>query len=201
MLTPTKNNRLKGSLIALAAIMNWCWSAPCQSADTGMDVTFNAKIIENTCQISLANDGKVSIPMVSKSWFYNVDGSPRLQPMDDVGGTPFTVKIENCTVGSQAPQKFIFSFQPQNKQWPASTRQVFMNETDEAAGGAANTGVVIFSKTLNTNVLNSDGTSSVELIANEEWETDYPFYARLQNTGAVSAGKVTSHVLVNATYE
>ncbi|WP_235403544.1 MULTISPECIES: fimbrial-like protein [Enterobacter] len=201
MLTPNKNYRLKGSILTLAAIMNWCWSAPCQSADAGMDVTLNANIVENTCQISIANNGKVSLPTVSKSWFYNVDGTTRLQPTDDAGGTPFAVKIDNCPLDDQVPQKFIFSFQPQSKEWPESTRQVFINETSVAAGGADNTGVVIFSKAHNTNVLSSEGNSSVELVANEKWGTEYPFYARLQNTGAVSVGKVTSRVLVNAIYE
>ncbi|WP_252152187.1 hypothetical protein [Enterobacter sp. SGAir0187] len=94
-----------------------------------------------------------------------------------------------------------FSFQPQTKQWPIGSRQVFINETSVTEGGADNTGVVIFSKALNTNVLNSDGTSNVALDAGTEWATEYDFYARLQNTGPVTSGKVTSRVLVNATYQ
>ncbi|EHX9387100.1 fimbrial protein, partial [Escherichia coli] len=34
----------------------------------------------------------------------------------------------------------------------------------------------------------------------DSWAKDYQFYARLQNTGTVKAGKVTSRVVVDATY-
>lgn len=166
-----------------------------------MDVTLNANIVENTCQVSIPGDGKVHLPIVSKSWFYNADGSTRLQPTDAASGTAFTVKVDSCPGEGTQVSRLNFSFQPQSKTWPAGTRQVFINETPAAEGGAANTGVVIFSTNLNANVLNTDGSSGVVLNAKTTWATEYDFYARLQNTGPVSAGKVTSRVLVNATYE
>jgi type 1 fimbria pilin len=164
-----------------------------------MDVTLNARIIENTCQISLSDNGKVHLPTVSKSWFYNSDGSSRLQPTDAATGTVFNVKVDSCP-GANI-NRLNFSFQPQSKQWPSGTHQVFINETAATAGGAANTGIVIFSSALNTNVLNSDGSSSVAVEPQTQLAGEYEFYARLQNTGAVSVGKITSQVLVNATYE
>lgn len=201
MLRNTKILSLKRFTL-LAGLISWHWSAPCLANEAGMDVTLNANIVENTCQVSLSGDGKVQLPIVSKSWFYNPDGSTRLQPTDAASGTEFKVKVEACAGGVDNMSKVIFSFQPQSKTWPASSRQVFINETGAAAGGADNTGVVIFSKALNINVLNSDGSSSVALDASAtDFAKEYPFYARLQNTGVVTAGKVTSNVVVNATYK
>ncbi|WP_320727151.1 fimbrial-like protein [Enterobacter sp. 118C5] len=201
MLRNIKNNSLKRFTL-LAGLLSWHWSAPCLAEEPGMDITLNANIIENTCQVSISGDGKVHLPTVGKSWFYNSDGSTRLQPTDAASGTEFKVKVKECAGGAEAITKLIFSFQPQSKIWPTGSHQVFINETSVAEGGADNTGVVIFSKALNTNVLNSDGTSSVALDTNtDDWAKEYPFYARLQNTGTVTAGKVTSRVIVNATYK
>ncbi len=95
-----------------------------------------------------------------------------------------------------------FSFQPQNGIWPAESQQVFINETPATAGGAENVGIVIFSSRDNRNVVNSDGSSAVafDVSKAESYLTSYDFYARYQSTGTVSAGKVTSHVLVDAIY-
>ncbi|MCM7772497.1 fimbrial-like protein [Enterobacter asburiae] len=200
MLRNIKINSLKRFTL-LAGLLSWHWSAPCLAEEPGMDITLNANIIENTCQISLSGDGKVHLPTVSKSWFYNSDGSSRLQPTDAAAGTAFNVKVESCPGDDISVNQLNFSFQPQSRQWPSGTHQVFINETAETAGGAANTGIVIFSSTLNANVLNSDGSSNVTIEPHKPWAGEYEFYARLQNTGPVSAGKITSRVLVNATYE
>lgn len=194
-------SRTSGTVAFLVGLICWHWSASCWSEEIGMDMTIDAHIVENTCQVSIPGDGNVHLSMVGKSWFYNDDGTSRLQPTDAASGTLFAVKIGGCSDTTGAVKTLNFSFQPQSQQWPEQSRQVFINETSVAEGGASNTGVVIFSKDLNTNVLNSDGTSEVKLNAPTEWATEYEFYARLQNTGAVSAGKVTSSVLVNATYE
>ncbi|MEP8454165.1 hypothetical protein ABKV72_16385 [Enterobacter bugandensis] len=55
-----------------------------------------ANIINNTCQVSIPNDGKVILPIVGKGWFYNSDGSPRLQPGDAAGGTRFEIQLKSC---------------------------------------------------------------------------------------------------------
>lgn len=190
-----------GNFLMIAGLISGSWSAPCLSEETGMDVTFNANIIENTCQISIPGDGKVHLSIVGKSWFYNQDGSTRLQPTDAASGTGFSVRVENCAANTEAVNGVIFSFQPQTQQWPTGSHQVFINETLPAEGGAENTGVVIFSKAFNTNVLESDGSSRVAInVEAGDWAKDYAFYARLQNTGPVTAGKVTSRVIVNAIY-
>lgn len=66
-------------------------------------------------------------------------------------------------------------------------------------------GIVIFSADYKTNVLNSDGSSNVVYDVSGKssslYLTDYQFYARYQNTGAVVSGVVTSNVLVDVSYE
>lgn len=185
----------------LTALLTWPWPAPSLRAATGMDLTLNANIVENTCQVSIPGDGLVHLPTVSRFWFYNADGSSRLQPTDAASGTLFNVRIESCAADGAAVDNITFSFQPQTKQWPSGSPQVFINEIPVAEGGADNTGVVIFSKALNSNVLNADGSSSVLLDGGtDSGLKEYEFYARLQNTGPVQAGRVTSRVIVSATY-
>jgi type 1 fimbria pilin len=81
---------------------------------------------------------------------------------------------------------------------------VFANEIPASGGGAENVGVVIFSEKDNTNVVNASGTSDVIFDVSNQTEsqylTNYNFYARYQDTGIVSAGKVTTSVLVSVTY-
>jgi hypothetical protein len=63
---------------------------------------------------------------------------------------------------------------------------------------------VVFSEKNKTNVLNSDGTSKVIYDVSGQggaFLTDYQFFVRYQNIGAVAAGIVTSKVLVDVTYE
>ncbi|HDG8093634.1 TPA: fimbrial protein [Klebsiella oxytoca] len=168
----------------------------------GLDVTLQANIVENTCQISLSDNGTVHLPIVSRSWFYTNDGNPRLQPDDAASGTLFSVNVESCSGDGPTVNTMTFSFQPQNGFWPAESQQVFINETPATAGGAENVGIVIFSSRDNRNVVNSDGSSAVaiDVAKAESYLTSYDFYARYQSTGTVSAGKVTSHVLVDAIY-
>ncbi|EED4361150.1 fimbrial protein [Salmonella enterica subsp. enterica] len=195
------NCHVLGRILVIAGLIGGSGPAPCLSAETGMDVTLNANIVENTCQVSIPEDGKVHLSTVGKNWFYNPDGSTRLQPTDAASGTLFKVRVKSCVGDPSTVNALHFSFQPQTKQWPAGFHQVFINETTPAAGGTGNTGIVIFSKALNSNVLNSDGTSDVVVTTSStSLVNDYEFYARLQNTGPVTAGKVTSRVVVNAIY-
>ena len=180
------------------------WSAANYAGD-GLDVNFSARIVNNTCQISLDNGGDITLPTVMRSWFYNSDGSDRLQPTTDAGGTPFTIRVEQCDAvgsGGNTLQSLHFQFSPQSG-ITAGNKQVFINEAGN--GAATNVGVVIFSATYHTNVLNNDGESDVEYDVKgksaDDYLTEYAFYARYQNTGAVSSGKVLSNVVVNVTYE
>lgn len=197
-------NLKSGLLLAGLAGM---WSPGfCTAEDVvqeGMNVTMTANIVENTCQISLSNNGAVHLPLVSSGWFYNSDGTSRLQPNDAAGGTLFSVNIESCAGDPGSMKTMIFRFQPQNGIWPAESKQVFINDAASAVGNAQNVGIVVFSSSDNRNVVNSDGSSSVaiDVPTSANYLTSYDFYARYQNTGIVSAGKVTSHVLVDAIYQ
>ncbi|EMT6128630.1 fimbrial-like protein [Klebsiella sp. K794] len=169
----------------------------------GLDITLTANIVENTCQISISGNGTVHLPTVSRRWFYHDDGTSRLQPGDPASGTLFSVNVESCSGDAATASTLTFGFQPQNGVWPAESQQVFINETSAAAGGAENVGIVIFSTRDNRNVVNSDGSSAVVIDVSkmDYYLASYDFYARYQNTGAVTPGKVNSHVLVDAIYQ
>ena len=80
------------------------------------------------------------------------------------------------------------------------------NDKELEGDGAKNVGLVIFSDTFHQNVLKPDGSSDVVYDVTSQQKnfaylTDYDFYARYQNTGAITAGRITSNVLVNVIYE
>lgn len=193
-----------GRALLIMGVTGGLYTVPCFADENAgsLDVTITANVVENTCQISLSDNGLVHLPIVSRSWFYNSDGTTRLQPGDANSGTQFSVNVESCADDAATVNAMVFRFQPQNGTWPAESQQVFINDTPAATGGAENVGIVIFSSSDNRNVVNSDGSSSVAIdVSNTaSYLTRYDFYARYQNTGVVSAGKVTSHVLVDAIY-
>ncbi|AMJ72036.1 fimbrial protein [Enterobacter cloacae] len=172
-------------------------------AESGLDVNLTANIVNSTCKLSIENSGEIYLPNVMRSWFYNTDGSDRFTATDDAGGTPFKIHVDDCYGDSTSTAKKLnFSFSPQSGFWPGQN-QVFKSE-DTAAGSAKNVGIVVFSAKNKTNVLNSDGTSKVIYDVSGQgtaFLTDYQFYARYQNIGAVAGGIVTSKVLVDVTYE
>lgn len=172
-------------------------------AESGLDVNLTANIVNSTCKLSIENSGEIYLPNVMRSWFYNTDGSDRFTATDDAGGTPFKIHVDDCYGDSTSTaKKLSFSFSPQSGFWPGQN-QVFKSE-DTAAGSAKNVGIVVFSAKNKTNVLNSDGTSKVIYDVSGQgtaFLTDYQFYARYQNIGAVAGGIVTSKVLVDVTYE
>lgn len=194
-----------GRTLLVAGVTGGICTTPCFADSEGndLDVTIKANIVENTCQISLSDNGTVHLPTVSRHWFYNDDGSTRLQPGDAASGTLFSINVESCAGDATTVNTMTFGFQPQNGIWPAQSQQVFINETPAVSGGAENVGVVIFSTSDNRNVVNSDGTSAVAIDVSTaaNYLTSYDFYARYQNTGVVTPGKVTSHVLVDAIYQ
>jgi type 1 fimbria pilin len=169
-----------------------------------MDVNITANIINNTCYISIDNNGNIPMPIVSLSYFNDRGNPPSpLLPTDAVSGTPFNIRVEDCEDWSSGEaNRLHFTFQPRTGVFPASSRQIFINES---SNGAKNIGVVIFSAVTNTNVLNSDGMSDViydvEEKTSAQYLTNYQFYVRYQNYGPASAGEVTSSVLVSVVYD
>ncbi|EIX6434767.1 fimbrial protein [Salmonella enterica] len=196
---------MRPTLALLMALAAGQWPVAALADGNGMDVNFTARILANTCQISLENGGDVMLPTVSRDWFYNADNTNRLQPETDAGGTPFKIQVVDCDqppAGSSNSQQLHFQFAPQSGVNPTN-KQVFANNA--VSGQASNVGVVVFSDAFHTNVLNSDGGSDVvyDLSGKAEprFPADYTFYARYQNTGDVGNGVVTSNVVVDVTYQ
>jgi len=193
-------------IYSLLALILASLSVPGFADTTGIDVTLSASIMTNTCELSLPEGGNIQLPVVPRSWFYNPDGSDRFKPTDDAGGKKFTVQVTDCGGNTLGKDNTLhFTFRPQSR-GIASQKQVFVNERENAPEGAKNVGVVIFSEASHQNVLQSDGTSDVifnnaSSQSADNYLTWYTFYARYQNTGEVSSGRVTSNVLVSVTYE
>ncbi len=195
-------NVCQPGLVLLAGLAGGLMPGASQAA-SNMDVNLTANIVNSTCEISLNDGGNIYLPTVMRSWFYNSDNSNRLTPTDDEAGTPFTIHVSNCNGSSEtgtSVQKLHFSFAPKNGFWN-NQNQVFKN--DAATGAAENVGVVIFSAKDRANVLNTDGSSNVifNVTGSGNYLTDYEFYARYQNIGAVTGGSVISNVLVDVRYE
>ncbi|MCS2150252.1 fimbrial-like protein [Scandinavium manionii] len=184
---------ITGGLILLVGISQIC------TAD--VDVDIQANIINNTCQVTVENNGNIHLPIVTLSYFNTP--SAGLSPTDDTGGKSFKIRVTDCNHADA--DNLHFRFSPRSGIFPPGSRQVFINETQPAQGGAGNVGVVIFSDATHINVLNADGTSDVvydvSAQSSSQYLTDYLFYARYQNTGTASAGLVTSNVLVDVTYD
>ena len=177
---------------------------PCAShAEGDLDMNIQANILETTCKLTLQNGGAVHLPTVSIAYFSDRGSPPApILPTDQLGGYPFAVSLSECT---NMMENIHFSFAPQSGNFPTNSRQVFISELNGKPGGANNVGIVIFSKKYNTNVLKTDGSSDVNFPVDSSTfssgMTNFDFYVRYQNTGMVTAGKVTSNVLVSVSYE
>ncbi|HFV9237762.1 fimbrial-like protein [Enterobacter mori] len=202
--------RMFQSRLLVKYAMSWlalCLGFPTAGLASNLEMDMTANIINNTCQVSIPESGNVTLPTVGKSWFYTSDGSDRLKPADAAGGTRFAVQVVDCNGDdSGSGQALHFTFKPQTAQPDGISKQIFNNETPALAGGAENVGIVIFSESTNQNVLDSQGQSDVAIkIASpsdqQSYLKEYPFYARYQNYGQVSAGKVTAHALVSVIYK
>lgn len=200
--------RMFKSRVIIKNMMSWlalCLGFPAAGFASSLEMDMTANIINNTCQVSIPNDGKVNLPIVGSSWFYNSDGSPRLQPGDAAGGTRFVVQVKSCAESESGLAKTLhFEFKPQSGKFAGSSQQVFANDIPASAGGAENVGIVIFSEKNNTNVVNTTGTSDVIFDISDqnsnEYLTNYNFYARYQSTGNISVGKVTTSALISVIY-
>lgn len=202
--------RMFQSRLLVKYAMSWlalCLGFPTAGLASNLEMDMTANIINNTCQVSIPESGNVTLPTVGKSWFYTADGSDRLKPADAAGGTRFAVQVVDCKGDdSGSGQALHFTFKPQTAQPDGISKQIFNNETPALAGGAENVGIVIFSESNNQNVLDSNGESDVAIKITSPSEQHsylkaYSFYARYQNYGPVSAGKVTAHALISVTYK
>lgn len=198
---------IKQTRLLLAVISGLLLPASSWADGAWMDVNIRANIVANTCKINVSGGGQVQLPVVSRSWFFNTDGSNKYSANQDAGGTRFSVQVTDCDdIASGAASKLHFSFTPQSGSLAMGNNQVFANDKEQESDGAKNVGIVIFSDAFHQNVLSQDGTSDVIFDVtskqnNFAYLTDYAFYARYQNIGQVTSGRVTSNVLVSVIYE
>ncbi|PLR46390.1 fimbrial protein [Chimaeribacter arupi] len=164
------------------------------------DLTITAQIRDNTCTISLDNEGYMRLPVIHRAALVDGDGNPRVSPTDNTGGEAFRITVTDCmeNAGGAAAAGLHFAFSPYAL--PVQN-QVFLNEISPADGGAQGVGIVIFSREHGTNVLNADGSSDVVFPADGNLLKDYPFTVRYQGTGPATSGLVTSRVRVDVTYD
>ncbi|EEI9466255.1 fimbrial protein [Salmonella enterica] len=168
-------------------------------ADTNVD--FTATVQKDTCQITTDGNGTVNLATVGPSYF--ADGVTA--ETDYKGGKEFQIKLVSCPVSDGNITNVTFNFTPQSGQFATGNQQVFANDLATSAGGAANVGVVIFTtESPRNNVLNTDGSSRATFAATTYSDTSWTFYARMQrilSNDAVVPGKLSSHVLVNVSYQ
>lgn len=198
---------IKKYRLLLAVISGLLIPASSHADGAWMDVNIRANIVANTCKINVSNGGQVQLPVVARSWFFNTDGSNKYNAAQDAGGTRFSVQVTDCDdIASGAASKLHFSFAPQSGSLAVGNKQVFANDKEQESDGAKNVGLVIFSDAFHQNVLKQDGSSDVVYDVTSQQKnfaylTDYDFYARYQNTGPITAGRITSNVLVSVIYE
>lgn len=168
-------------------------------ADTNVD--FTATVQKDTCQITTDGNGTINLATVGPSYF--ADGVTA--ETDYKGGEEFQIKLVSCPVSDGNITNVTFNFTPQSGQFATGNHQVFANDLATNAGGAANVGVVIFTtESPRNNVLNTDGSSRATFAATTYSDTSWTFYARMQkilSNDVVVPGKLSSHVLVNVSYE
>lgn len=165
---------------------------------TTLPTSFNARIVDNSCRVVISDNGAIDLGIVS------MDYLKTLSPTQYAGGTRFTLSVDDCGQSSvRTASQLHIRFRPQSGVFASQTKQVFTNDLPPDSQGAQNVGVVIFSDTSTSNVLNGDGTSdTVYPTSGEGYRGDYSFTARLQQDGdTVSPGQVKSNVIVDIYYD
>lgn len=170
-------------------------------AYAGTEADFTATVQKDTCQITVDNGGNVNFATVTPAYF--AEGITA--ETDYTGGKTFDIKLISCPVSDGAITNVTFNFTPQSGQFATGNQQVFANDLAPSAGGASNVGVVIFTNDApRANVLNTDGSSRATFSATAYSDTTWTFYSRMQkvlSSDAVLPGELSSHVLVNVSYE
>ncbi|TBL78899.1 fimbrial protein [Obesumbacterium proteus] len=184
--------------IAVASLLLLDAMCPIARADLGL--TANATILDPSCKITLDGGGNINLGVVSTAY---VNSTPSAAQYFS-GGKTFTLSISECGSGTDgAAGRMHLSFSPQSGNFADARHQTFINETPMTSGGATGTGIVIFAKERNKNVLDPGGGSDVIYpFSASDYDTKYLFEARFQKTAtAVAAGKVHSSVIVSAYYD
>lgn len=166
--------------------------------NTSLSTSFNAKIIDNSCQILLSGGGSVDLGVVS------LDYLKALTPTQYAGGTHFTISVNDCGQSdSRQASQLHMAFRPQSGEFASQTQQVFTNDTPVESQGAKDVGVAVFADVSAENVLKSDGSSDlIYPSSGDSYHGDYSFTARMQQDGDnISPGQVTANVIVDVYYD
>lgn len=191
------NNFIKMSLLVLLVGGSY---RTLHAETTALATSFNARIVDNSCHVSISDNGNIQLGIVS------VDYLKSLSPSQFAGGANFTISVDECGQSSdrQASQLHM-RFRPQNGVFAADSRQVFTNDIPLENQGAQDVGVVVFSNSPDSsvNVLNADGTSDVLYLASGDgYQGEYAFTARMQQDGdAPAPGQVKATVIVDIYYD
>ena len=188
-------------LLCGAAAVGLLLRVPLSLADT--DVEIKANIVNTSCQVSVDNNGLVELGTKGFDYFASGITAEDLYQ----GGSTFYVHVKDCMpVSGKEPSKLTVHFSPLSGSFAVGSAQIFAND---AADGAKNVGVVIFSvNDANNvyNVMNTDGTprSSYDVTAANYADSRYSFYARMQKIQSgqsIVSGAVKSSVLISVYYE
>ncbi|MFV4758786.1 fimbrial-like protein [Citrobacter freundii] len=188
-------------LLCGAAAVGLLLLSPQIQADT--DVEIKANVVNTTCQVSVDNNGLVSLGSWGIDYFASGITAEDLYK----GGSTFYVHVKDCMpVSGKTPSTLIVHFSPLSGSFAVGSTQIFANDE---ADGAKNVGVVIFSvNDANNvyNVMNTDGTprSHYDVTAASYADSRYSFYARMQKIQSgqsIVSGPVKSSVLVSVYYE
>lgn len=190
------NNFIK---ISLAILLAGGSNSALHAETTNLATSFNARIVDNSCRVSISDNGAIQLGIVS------VDYLKSLSPTQYAGGAHFTISVDECGQSSERQASHLhMRFRPQSGVVPAG-HQVFTNDIPAESQGAPDVGVVVFSDSpeSSVNVLNADGTSDVSYPASGDgYQGNYPFTARMQKQGdAPAPGLVKATVIVDIYYD
>jgi major type 1 subunit fimbrin (pilin) len=164
-------------------------------------ITFNGKITDATCDVSLefkgaevgtAGTGAITLDEVSKSALASANSS--------AGETPFFIVAKNCTLGTPAKTKIAANFKSSN-----GDNQGYLNNT--AAVGAA-TGVQFRLLDLNRSPIKvndpnqSTATAYTDINTDAEGATKMLYFVEyFSSLGSATGGTVTSTVDYELMYQ
>lgn len=167
----------------------------CYASDQ-LDMTITAHILTDKCVIEL-DSALVILPTILNSTL----DAETLTPTDYGSDAEFNIHVTECE-GDDHLSALHFSLQPSSGGFLTGFNQVFANDLPPASHGAEGVGVVIFYHDSQDNVLKSDGSSDVIIPTTQgDYRKAYQFDVRYQKIGAVSAGMVTSGVIINVEYQ
>ncbi|EFC1526191.1 fimbrial protein [Escherichia ruysiae] len=191
---------MKKHRLAVAVVVGALFPAPLLHAELPLEML--ATITSATCELEISNGGIINLSTVKLDYF--TSGMTAEQNID--GGEDFSIKVKGCTApGENSLFQLHLQFMPKNGVFAAGSQQIFPNEETV---GAENVGIVIFSAVDHNNMFNvwspgGQSRSIYSVTADKLVNSSWTFYTRMQQVNAlqtVSAGKVSTSVLVDASY-